>query len=225
MKLLPSDFREQGTRLLIPLLRPFVRSGISPNALSTIGFVVTMSAGLAFFYGELQIGGALVLVGGFFDVVDGYVARQTERVTRFGSFYDSTLDRISEVMVFMGVFSLYNGEEPNIGEPWMVYVVALALAGSLLVSYTRARAEGMGIECRVGLMQRLERVLLLGIATLFFGSWREGLVLTWVMLLMALLTNLTLVYRIFWVYRVTRPAPTPVQAGPARRADRTPVNR
>jgi CDP-diacylglycerol--glycerol-3-phosphate 3-phosphatidyltransferase len=83
----------------------------------------------------------------------------------------------------------------------------------------------MGIECRVGLMQRLERVLLLGIATLFFGSWREGLVLTWVMLLMALLTNLTLIYRIFWVYRVTRPAPAPVQAEPARRADRTPVNR
>lgn len=222
---LPSDFREQGTRLLVPLLRPFVRSGLSPNALSTIGFVITMSAGVAFFYGELQVGGALVLLGGFFDVVDGYVARQTERVTKFGSFYDSTLDRISEVMVFMGVFSLYNGEEPNIGEPWMVYVVALALAGSLLVSYTRARAEGMGIECRVGLMQRLERVLLLGIATLFFGSWREGLVLTWVMLLMAALTNLTLVYRIFWVYRRTRPAPAPVQAGPARRQDRTPVNR
>ena len=222
---LPSDFREQGTKLLLPVLDPFVRSGMSPNVITTIGFFVTMAAGLAFFYGNLQIGGALVLLGGFFDVVDGYVARQTERVTRFGSFYDSTLDRISEVVVFLGVFSLYNGNEPNIGEPWMVYVVALAMAGSLLVSYTRARAEGMGIECRVGLMQRAERVLLLGIATLFFGSWREGLVLTWVMLLMAVLTNLTLVYRIFWVYRRTRPAPVPAQAGPARRQDRTPVNR
>lgn len=222
---LPSDFREQGTKLLLPLLNPFVRSGISPNVITTIGFFVTMAAGLAFFYGNLQIGGALVLLGGFFDVVDGYVARQTERVTRFGSFYDSTLDRISEVMVFLGVFSLYNGNEPNIGEPWMVYVVALALAGSLLVSYTRARAEGMGIDCRVGLMQRAERVLLLGISTLFFATWRGGLVLTLVMIAMAVLTNLTLIYRIFWVYQHTRATAAPVQPAPARRAARTPAKR
>jgi CDP-diacylglycerol--glycerol-3-phosphate 3-phosphatidyltransferase len=70
---LPSDFREQGTKLLLPVLDPFVRSGMSPNVITTIGFFVTMAAGLAFFYGNLQIGGALVLLGGFFDVVDGYV--------------------------------------------------------------------------------------------------------------------------------------------------------
>lgn len=225
MKFLPSDLREQGTRLLTPVLDLFVRTGLSPNVITTIGFVITMGAGLAYFYGSLQWGGFLVLLGGLFDVVDGYVARQTERVTRFGSFYDSTLDRISEVVVFLGVFSLYNGTEPNIGEPWMVYVVALALAGSLLVSYTRARAEGMGIECRVGLMQRAERVLLLGIATLFFASWREGLVLTLVMIAMAVLTNLTLIYRIHWVYRHTRVPAAPASAGPARRAARTPAKR
>ena len=225
MKLLPSDFREQGIRLLAPALDVFVRAGVSPNLATTIGFVVTMSAGGAFFFGQLQVGGALVLLGGFFDLVDGHVARRTDRVTRFGSFYDSTLDRISEVVVFLGVFSLYNGNEPNIGEPWMVYVVALAMAGSLLVSYTRARAEGMGIECRVGLMQRAERVLLLGIATLFFGSWREGLVLTWVMLLMAVLTNLTLIYRIHWVYRHTRAPAAAAPGRPAPRAARTPAKR
>jgi CDP-diacylglycerol--glycerol-3-phosphate 3-phosphatidyltransferase len=225
MKLLPSDLREQGTRLLTPILDLFVRSGLSPNVITTIGFVVTMGAGLAYFFGSLQWGGFLVLLGGLFDVIDGYVARQTERVTRFGSFYDSTLDRISEVVVFLGVFSLYNGTEPNIGEPWMVYVVALAMAGSLLVSYTRARAEGMGIECRVGLMQRAERVLLLGIATLFFASWRGGLVLTLVMIAMAVLTNLTLIYRIYWVYEHTRAPAAPVTPGPARRAARTPAKR
>ena len=224
MKFLPSDLREHGTRLLTPVLDLFVRTGLSPNVITTIGFLVTMGAGLAYFLGSLQWGGFLVLLGGLFDVIDGYVARQTERVTTFGSFYDSTLDRISEVMVFLGVFSLYNGMEPNIGEPWMVYVVALALAGSLLVSYTRARAEGMGIECRVGLMQRAERVLLLGIATLFFATWRAGLVLTLVMIAMAVLTNLTLIYRIYWVYQHTR-APAPVQQPPARRAARTPAKR
>ena len=222
MKLQPSALRDQGTRLLLPVLDPFARSGLSPNAVTTIGFFVTVGAGAAFFFGNLQLGGLLVLLGGFFDVVDGHVARTTDRVTRFGSFYDSTLDRISEVIVFLGVFSLYNGSGPDIGEPWMVYVVALALAGSLMVSYTRARAEGMGIECRVGLMQRAERVLLLGIATLFFGSWRNGFVLTLVMLVMAVLTNLTALYRIFWVYRATRAPGANVRTRPARhRAETT----
>ncbi len=225
MKFMPSDLREAGTRLLKPVLELFVRSGLSPNVITTMGFVVTMGAGLAYFRGSLQWGGFLVLIGGLFDVIDGYVARQTERVTRFGSFYDSTLDRISEVMVFLGVFSLYNGEAPNIGEPWMVYVVALALSGSLLVSYTRARAEAMGIDCRVGLMQRAERVLLLGIATWFFATWRGGLVLTLVMIAMAVLTNLTLIYRIYWVYQHTRVPAATVQPVAARRAARTPAKR
>lgn len=225
MKFLPSDLREAGTRLLTPVLELFVRSGLSPNVISTLGFMITMGAGLAYFLGSLQWGGFLVLLGGLFDVIDGYVARKTDRVTQFGSFYDSTLDRISEVMVFLGVFSLYNGGAPNIGEPWMVYVVALALAGSLLVSYTRARAEAMGIDCRVGLMQRAERVLLLGIATWFFATWRGGLVLTLVMIAMAVLTNLTLIYRIYWVYQHTRVPAAPVQPAPARRAARTPAKR
>lgn len=225
MKFLPSDLREAGTRLLTPVLELFVRSGLSPNVISTLGFMITMGAGLAYFLGSLQWGGFLVLLGGLFDVIDGYVARKTNRVTQFGSFYDSTLDRISEVMVFLGVFSLYNGEAPNIGEPWMVYVVAAALAGSLLVSYTRARAEAMGLDCRVGLMQRAERVLLLGIATWFFATWRGGLVLTLVMIAMAVLTNLTLIYRIYWVYQHTRAPAAPVQPSPARRAARTPAKR
>lgn len=217
MRFQPSALRDHGIRLLTPVLNAFVRSGISPNAVTTIGFFVTVGAGVAYFLGSLQVGGLLVLLGGFFDVVDGHVARQTDRVTRFGSFYDSTLDRVSEVLVFLGVFSLYNGSGVDIGEPWMVYVVALAMAGSLLVSYTRARAEGMGIECRVGLMQRAERVLLLGIATLFFGSWREGFVLTLVMFAMAVLTNLTALYRIHWVYQATRAPGANVRTRPARR--------
>jgi CDP-diacylglycerol---glycerol-3-phosphate 3-phosphatidyltransferase len=225
MKFLPSNLREQVTRRLVPVLDLFVRTGLSPNAVTTIGFLVTVSAGVAFFYGSLQVGGFLVLAGGFLDVVDGYVARKTDRVSRFGSFYDSTLDRVSEVVVFLGVFSLYLGNEPNIGEPWMVYVVALAMAGSLMVSYTRARAEAMGIDCRVGLMQRAERVLLLGIATLFFGSWRSGMVLTWVMFAMAILTNLTALYRIYWVYQHTRAQVAPAKAPPTRRRAGTPANR
>jgi CDP-diacylglycerol--glycerol-3-phosphate 3-phosphatidyltransferase len=125
----------------------------------------------------------------------------------------------------LGVMSLYLGKEPNIGEPWMAYVVAAAMAGSLMVSYTRAKAESLGIDCRVGLMQRAERILLLGASTLFFGSWHRGVVLTWVLLVMAALTNLTAIYRIWWVARYLRTS-QPVPSAPATgRSVPEPVNR
>ncbi|HEX8431620.1 MAG TPA: CDP-alcohol phosphatidyltransferase family protein [Longimicrobium sp.] len=223
MKLQPSALRH----VLAPLIeRPMAalgRMGVNPNLITTLGFLVTVSAGIAFFFGEIQIGGALVLLGGLMDVVDGAVARASGLASKFGSFYDSTLDRASEVVVFLGVFSLYSGSKPDIGEPWMVYVVALAMAGSLLVSYTRARAEALGIDCNVGLMQRAERVILLGGSTLIFGSWRQGLVLTWVIWAMAILTNATALYRIYWVYRHLQ-TPAPPAAARAPRAS-TSANR
>lgn len=200
----PSKLREVGTRLVRPVGNLFIRAGLGPNAVTTLGFLITSGSGVAFFFGWLQLGGALVLLGGAFDIVDGYVARATGTSTTFGSFYDSTLDRISEVVVTLGVFSLYIGPSPRLGPAAMVYVVALAMAGSLLVSYTRARAEGLGLDCRVGLMQRAERVIFLGGAALLFGSWRGGVVMSLVMLVMALLTNLTALYRIHWVWVHTR---------------------
>lgn len=194
-----------------PVMDVLVRRRVHPNAITTLGFFVTIAAGTAFFLGHIRTGGALVLLGGVFDIFDGYVARATGLASAFGSFYDSTLDRISEVVVFLGVFSLYGGGHPDFGEPWMVYVVALALAGSLMVSYTRARAEGLGIDCKVGVMQRPERVVLLGAATLLFGSMWGGAVLTWVVIVMAVLTNFTAFQRIVWVYRFTR---IPANANP-----------
>ena len=214
MKFQPSAWRAEGTRLLRPVADLVVATGLHPNTVTLIGFFVTVSAGVAYFFGNLILGGALVLFGGVFDIFDGYVARATGKASVFGSFFDSMLDRISETVVFLGVFSLYNGTEPDVGEPWMVYVVALAMAGSLLVSYTRSRAEGLGIDCSVGLMQRAERVILLGAATLLFGAWRQGFVLTLVMFAMAILTNLTALYRIYWVFRHTR-VPVAARAAPA----------
>jgi CDP-diacylglycerol---glycerol-3-phosphate 3-phosphatidyltransferase len=211
----PSKLRELGTRLVRPVGNLFIRAGLGPNAVTTLGFLVTCASGLAFFAGWLQLAGALVLLGGAFDILDGYVARATGASTRFGSFYDSTLDRVSEVVVTLGVFSLYIGPVPRLGPTAMVYVVALAMAGSLLVSYTRARAEGLGLDCRVGLMQRAERVIFLGGAALLFGSWRGGVVMSLVMLVMALLTNLTALYRIHWVWMHTRDLPAAATAAAA----------
>jgi CDP-diacylglycerol--glycerol-3-phosphate 3-phosphatidyltransferase len=218
MKLQPSALRHVVSPLLERPMAALARTGVSANAVTTLGFLVTVSAGVAFFFGKIQTGGLLVLLGGVLDVVDGAVARAAGQASKFGSFYDSTLDRASEVVVFLGVFSLYSGMQPDLGEPWMVYVVALAMAGSLLVSYTRAKAEALGVDCKVGLMQRAERIILLGGAALFFGSWKSGLVLTVVVWAMAVLTNLTALYRIYWVHRHLRAA-APAAAG--RRVRRT----
>lgn len=193
--------------LLDPVTGWLVRMGVHPNAITTGGFVVTCSAGLAFHWGNVPLGGLLVLLGGAFDVFDGRVARASGLASAFGSFYDSTLDRISEVIVFLGILSLYNDYRVELGDVGMIYTVLLAMAGSLMVSYTRARAEGLGIDCKVGMMQRPERIVLIGIAALFFGTMWQGLVLKAVLIAMAILTNFTAFQRIVWVYRHTRAVP------------------
>jgi CDP-diacylglycerol---glycerol-3-phosphate 3-phosphatidyltransferase len=218
MRFQPSAWRAQVTRWITRPLDVLVRRRVSPNLITTLGVALNLGAALAFFLGALQWGGLLVLLGGFVDIVDGHVARATGLASTFGSFYDSTTDRIAEIAVLLGVMSLYLGNDPNIGEPWMVYVVVLALAGSLMVSYTRARAEGLGIDCKVGLMQRAERIILLGGSTLFFGSWRAGLVLTIVMFLMALLTTSPSLSRRCCVCPPPRALEEPAQPAPPRRA-------
>jgi CDP-diacylglycerol--glycerol-3-phosphate 3-phosphatidyltransferase len=225
MKLQPSALRPLVAPLIERPMGALGRAGVNPNVVTTLGFLVTVSAGLAFFLGNVRTGGALVLLGGVLDMVDGAIARAAGLSTKFGSFYDSTLDRASEIVVLLGVMSLYLGPGRNIGEPWMVYLVVLAMAGSLMVSYTRARAEGLGIDCKVGLMQRAERIILLGGSTLIFGSWRSGIALTVVIWAMAVLTNATAMYRIYWVYRhLQTPAPPAPPVERPRRAS-TPANR
>jgi CDP-diacylglycerol--glycerol-3-phosphate 3-phosphatidyltransferase len=210
---IPKHVQERFVKALSPIFEPFIRRKVSPNYITTFGFIVTVSAGIAFFMGHVRIGGLLVLLGGF---IDGHVARSTGAASVFGSFYDSTLDRISEIVVFLGIFSLYGGGHPDFDYPWMVYTVALAMAGSLMVSYTRARAEALKIDCNVGWMQRLERVLLIGGSALLFGGAFEGAVLTWVLIIMAVLTNFTAFQRIVWVYRHTVPGQPLPQPEPAR---------
>lgn len=208
MSLFPETLRASFLGVVRPLMDVLVRKRVHPNLITTLGFLVTCGAGACFFTGHLGWGGFLILLGGLFDILDGYVARGTGLASAFGSFYDSTLDRVSEIVVFLGLFSVYSGGHPYVGEPWMVYTVALALAGSLMVSYTRARAEALGIDCKVGLMQRPERVVSLGVAAMLGTLW-DGAVLTWVLIAMAVVTNLTAFQRIVWVYRYTRDHPVP----------------
>lgn len=203
----PRGAEDAVVRLLSPITGALVRARVHPNVITTAGFLVTTSAGFTFDQGWVRTAGALVLLGGIFDIFDGRVARETGLASAFGSFYDSTLDRISEIIVFLGLLSLYNDYRLELGDVGMIYTVALAMAGSLMVSYTRARAEGLGLDCKVGLMQRPERILLIGLAALLFGTMWNGLVLKVVLIVMAVLTNFTAFQRIVWVYRHTRTSP------------------
>jgi CDP-diacylglycerol---glycerol-3-phosphate 3-phosphatidyltransferase len=193
--------------IIKPLIDVLVRHRVHPNLLTTLGFVATLGAGMAFHQHYVRAAGFLILLGGFFDILDGRVARLTGLGSKFGAFYDSTLDRISEIVVFMGILSLYNSYRQELGDVGMIYLVMLAMAGSLMISYTRARAEALGLDCKVGLMPRAERVVLIGAAALFFGQAWDGLVLKAVIVILAVLTNLTAFQRIVWVYQHARGVP------------------
>lgn len=220
-----SDLRgllERGLRAgAEPIIAFLTRKRVHPNVLSTAGFLVTCSSGFFFHQHHVRTAGLLILIGGLFDLFDGTVARRTGLASSFGAFYDSTLDRLSEIVVYLGLLSLYNDYRLELGDVGMIYAVLLAMAGSLMISYTRARAEGLSVDCEVGLMQRAERVVLIGFSALLFGesTWlgEQGLVLKSAIVLLAVLTNITVVQRIWWVYRNTRP--TRVRAGPGEAAD------
>jgi len=188
-------------RIIDPTVGWIVGHGIHPNAVTTLGFLCVAGAGYMYHLDHVRTAGFLVLLGGMWDIFDGQVARVSGMASKFGSFYDSTLDRISEIVVFVGLLSLYNSYGRALADVWMVYVIFAAMGGSLMVSYTRARAEGLGLDCAVGLMQRPERVVLLGVGSLAFGLDWNGAVLKGVVVVVAVLTNLTAVQRIWWVYR------------------------
>lgn len=196
--------RDPVYRILDPATRWLVRSRIHPNAISTAGFAVTVVAGLFYHLDHVRTAGLFVLLGGLCDIFDGRVARESGRASNFGAFYDATLDRISEIVVFVGLLSLYNTYGTELADIWMIYVILLAAGGSLMVSYTRAKAEALGIPCSVGLMQRAERIVLLGLGSILFGLMWNGAVLSWVIVVLAVLTNLTAFQRVWWVYRYER---------------------
>lgn len=219
---------ERGLRAGVePCVAALTRHRVHPNVLSTLGFAVTSASGFFFHQHHVRTAGALILLGGIFDLFDGSVARRTGLASPFGAFYDSTLDRLSEIVVYFGLLSLYNDYRHELGDVGMIYAVMLAMAGSIMISYTRARAEGLGIECSVGLMQRAERVILIGLAALLFGEQGRGVVLKGVIIGLAVLTNLTVLQRVWWVFRHTRPETEDAAAGivpePAREAGSEPV--
>ncbi|MDP6501436.1 MAG: CDP-alcohol phosphatidyltransferase family protein, partial [Dehalococcoidales bacterium] len=147
------------TRLVVRLL---AKTPVTPNAMTWIGFSITLGAGVLIITEHLLAAGFVVLFAGFFDMLDGALARGTDRVTRFGAILDSTLDRFSEAALLLSVLSIYAVRATEQSTP-VILIVGFALVGSLLVSYIRAKAEAMGLECTVGFFTRPERVVVLAI--------------------------------------------------------------
>ncbi len=212
MNVIPQRVKDGFVKLIGPLARLLIKSGVHPNAITTVGTVVVIVSGVAFGVGAIRWGGLLLLLSGILDLLDGQVARQGGKITTFGAFYDSTLDRIGEGAVFGGlIFYFLSGPLPSILKPRAVAAGLVALVASFLVSYTRARAESLGIENKVGIAARAERILLLGVPALVFGAGpgRPGVVLFWIVAVLAFVSAITVIQRVVHVARVARGAPPP----------------
>jgi CDP-diacylglycerol--glycerol-3-phosphate 3-phosphatidyltransferase len=165
---------------------------------------VTVAAGVVYATGHIMTAGWIMAVTAFFDVIDGEVARRTGRCTIFGAFYDSTLDRVADgaLMAGLTVFYATNAIHHNI---YMMVVCLAGIIGTFLVSYTRARAESLGIDAKVGVMQRPERIVLLSAPQALFGLFWNGWVLMGIVVLLSVTAWITAVQRIAFVYRATKP--------------------
>ncbi len=192
-----TDFlRTQATVITHPIARILEKLGLHPNTVTLLGFFLNVGAGAILASGRLVLGGVFLLLASSVDSLDGALARVSGAKSRFGAFLDSTLDRVSEGALLFGllVWLLRQGATTEI------YLVFLILLGSVMVSYTRARAEGVGYTCKVGILTRLERVVVLG----------AGLILGWVrptLIVMAIFTWFTVLQRVWHVYRESRQNP------------------
>ncbi len=177
-----------------PVIRFIVRglalSKIHPNVLTFLGLVINIVAAVLLAAGQFRSAGFVIIGAGLFDMVDGRVARETKQVTRFGGFFDSVLDRYSDLALLMGLLVYYG----TINRYFYVVLTAIVMTGSVMVSYTRARAENTIPKCKVGFMERPERVVLMIIGALFD---RMAPVL-WVI---AVLANITVIHRMIFTYQ------------------------
>jgi CDP-diacylglycerol---glycerol-3-phosphate 3-phosphatidyltransferase len=189
--------------LVHAIVRGLALTRISPNVLTSLGLVINIIAAILFGYANAQNQGrmflyaGLVIIGaGIFDMVDGRVARATGQVTTFGAFFDSVIDRYSDVALFFGLLVYY----ARANRFFYLVLVAIVMVSSVLVSYTRARAESLIGSCKVGFMERPERVVLVIIGGLF-ARWGAMAPVLWVL---AVLSTTTVIHRIVYTYQQTR---------------------
>src|SRR5580658_8651075 len=192
------------------IVRGLALSKIHPNVLTFLGLLINVGAAWLLAVGQFRWAGAVIIGAGLFDMVDGRVARETNRVTRFGGFFDSVLDRYSDCALLVGLLVWYG----SINRPFYVVLTAIAMAASVMISYTRARAENSIPMCKVGFMERPERVVLVIIGALFD-------VMAPVLWVIAVLGNLTVVHRMIFTWQeAERLEDAQLRAGKSRSRDK-----
>ena len=202
MKSLWEGVKDGTLRLLDPVAGAFARMGVSPNALTTVGAGFNVAAAVAFASGHIMLAGWVLSITAFFDVLDGRVARLANRATTFGAFYDSTLDRIGDGALMAGLTVFYATNTRFSSVPLMI-VCLVGMIGTFVISYTRARAEALGLDAKVGFLQRPERFVLLAAPQALFGLALDGKVLAGIVILLAVASWITAVQRIVFVRRLT----------------------
>lgn len=205
--MLPQWLKTGFIAMFQPVVGWFVTLNVKPNWLTTAGFVFSLGAAVLFATGHFCWGGLAAFASAVCDAIDGSLARRSNTVTTFGRFYDSFLDRYSELAIFIGLSFFYSRRDMVLHEA----LVSVALVGSLMVSYARARAEGLGLDCKVGLMERPERLTVViagALLTSIFGAllpgWDSHVIFTAGLWILAVLTNVTAVQRMLHVRRITR---------------------
>jgi CDP-diacylglycerol--glycerol-3-phosphate 3-phosphatidyltransferase len=178
------------------IVRALALSKIHPNALTFIGLLINIAAASMLAIGWFRWAGFVIIGAGIFDLVDGRVARETNQVTRFGGFFDSVLDRYSDLGLLVGLLVWYG----SINRPFYVVLTAIAMTGSIMVSYTRARAENFIPTCKVGFMERPERIVLIILGALC-NRWGVMAPALWVL---AVVSTITVIHRITYTYQQTR---------------------
>lgn len=186
-RLFPKSLQNRFLRLVEPLVSALAKGDIHPNSLTLAGFVITCMAAVALSKGSLRTGGLLILLGGLCDCIDGTLARATGKATRFGALLDSVIDRYSEFVIFLGIAAYFM----TLKNYFILVVTFIALCGSIMVSYTRARAESLGFESKAGMTQRAERIVFLG-----FGALIHPMVFKLSIWLVAILSNITALQRL-----------------------------
>ena len=196
MKQLDEIRKAAAKYLTQPVVKLLAKTPVTPNIITWFGFLLTVGAAALIVTEHLFAAGLVVLAAGFFDMLDGALARLTNRVTRFGAILDSTLDRFAEAVLLLGLLVLYVRSQSVAGS----LLVGFALLGSLMVSYLRARIEAQGIECKVGLFTRTERVIILALG-LLFSQFDYALIIA--LAIIVVFSFFTVGQRLFYAWRQT----------------------
>lgn len=204
MQILPDWLKNGYLRLMEPISDWLVRRDVHPNTITIWGTVLTVAGGVIYGTGHISVGGWFLGIVALTDVIDGMVARKSSKTSVFGAFLDSSLDRVADGAVLGGLAVFYALDPVHNSVP-MVVVCLAGIIGAFMTSYTRARAESLGLDAKVGMLQRPERVVLLSAPQAFFGLLFDGWVLIVIINILTITAWITVVQRVKYVYDKTRP--------------------